>query len=859
MNLDVVDATAEALPLELLNSTNKELTAQLTRIEQQLEERQGGVQDQQRRLQFMKEHLSNVRAEIVNTQSLSDTKRREVESEESMCRLMERECARLQQQQAHLQRNAEDVRDRLTMVQDRIFHGNLKIEELKSTMDYNQEELEQWDEARRQKEEDELAIAHYSKLDEAKIKQLTHRIEKLEAGVQKQRKQLDEEVLNAQHVQGELDRVASRYRKLHDDRGGLLDEWEQVVRNIAERDEAIRISAEQYAEGVSWIQQRQQLKKSLSDALDEAKEETRAINDTIAKREKVLHNLQEAVPALTQQVQSLQDEVDALREEASRATRDKRAVILQLEEMIREIERRNRELTMTERRRAVAAEKLEEEKIIANDLQKQAEFIAQLLKDAEKTSHSIAKDVEQLKMTVFKANQELSGVRNTQTTCLSEISGAQSQGRNFNAKINQLDGESFSQQGILYNIEFNVQQMEKRVSRAKGERTEEEQKELRSKINLLQTTLDELEKQNRTLKDQVKRVREEMRQSVIAIEKLEGAKKRTLEEVLEMDLHCTHCNRDAKNLEKQREDLLIKVDTFELQLVRLRNEIRTKDAQLLTLEEKKRQLEADVAEREAEIEAHQRLLKKEASLAEEERKRLMTELLDRKKNLTAVKNRQEVLVGRMDPAQARLSQVQLVIAAAKEREDLQHRGDSLDARIRRMEKEMLKLEKTIAVIKASNWHYKHKFDKVTDSDEEVQTQKALKAKFKELKSALSRRALEANDFHATSRNKQEELCALQFERQRVEHAQKQMLQEYEAIAQDILALRETVVRYDQAIGKARGNVDADVVRDIELVSTRERLDNAVIQLLSVSRESGEEVLDVVKQMLAAHRLSVEGA
>ncbi|KAK7197812.1 hypothetical protein NESM_000734300 [Novymonas esmeraldas] len=854
MNLDVVDATAEALPLELLNNTNKELTAQLTRLEQQLEERQDGVEDQRRRLQFMKEHLGNVRAEIVNTQSLSETKRREVESEDSMCRVMERECARLRQRQTQLERSAEDVRDRLTSVQNRIFQGNLKIEELKATMDYNQEELEQWDEARRQKEEDELAIAHYSKLDEAKMKQLTQRIEKMESGLRKQRKQLDEELLASQHVQGELDRVANEYRKLHDDRSGMLDEWELVVRSITERDEAIRVAAEQYAEGVVWLQQRQQLKKSLSDSLDAAKEETEVINYTIQEREKTSQKLQEAVPVLTQQVQSLQDEVEALREEARRATRDKRAAVLQLEETIVEIERRVAELAVTEERRAIAAGRLREEELAADDLQKQSEFIAQLYRDAERTAHNIAKDIEQLKTATFKANQELAGVRAVQTTNLSEISGAQAQGKNYNAKINQLDGESFSQQGVLYNIEFSIQQMEKRVSRAKGERTEEERKELKGKIVLLQTTLDELEKQNRVLQSQVKRVREEMRQCMVAIEKLEATKKRALEEVLEMDLHCTHSDQDVKQLEKQREDLLIKADTLELQLSRLRTALRAKDAELLTLEERKRQLEADVAERVAEIEVHQRLLQMEAKLAEEERRRLVTELLERQKNLKALKNRQEVLVGRMDPAQARLSQAQLVITAAKERETLQYRGDSLDARIRRMEREMLKLEKTIAVIKASNSLYKHKFDKVSDKDEAVQTQKALKTKFKELKNAMSRRALEANEFQTTARNKQEELRALQFEQQRVGHTQQQMMQEYDAVTHDILTLREAAVRYDQAIEKAKEKVDAAVARDVELVCTRERLDSAVTQLLGVARDAGEEVFDAVRQMLVANQV-----
>ncbi|KPI90342.1 hypothetical protein ABL78_0569 [Leptomonas seymouri] len=859
MDLDVVDATAEALPLEMLNKTNKELTAQLTRYEQQLEERQNSVDDQRRRLQFMKEHLSNVRAEIVNTQSLSENKRREVESEDNMCRVMERECARLKQRQTQFEREADDVRDRLTSVQDRIFHGNLKIEELKSTMDYNQEELEQWDEARRQKEEDEMAIAHYSKQDEVKEKQLTQQIEKMESTVRKQRRELEDEMLATQHVQGELDRVAGEYRKLHDDRSSLLDEWEQVVRTIAERDEAIRIAAEQYTEGVAWIQQRQQYKKSLEDALDEAREELEVINYTIKEREKTSQKYQEAVPVLTQEVQTLQDEVGALREEAARATRDKRATALRLEEVIAEIERRKKELARTEERRAEAAERLKEEGLVALDMQQQSQFIGQLLKDAQKTHLNIEKDVEQLKNAKFKANQDLSEVRASQMTTLGEINGAQAQGKNYTAKINQLDQESFSQQGVLYNVEFSVQQMEKKVSRAKGERTEEERKELHDKINLLQNTLDELEKQHHTLQSQVKRVREEMRQASLAIERLEVSRKRTLEEVLETELFCTHTQMDEKGMEKQCEDLLIKVDTQELQLRRLRASLRAKDAELLTLEDRKRQLEADVAEREAEIEVHQRLLRMESKMAEEERKRLVTELLERKKNLAAVKTRHEVLVGRMDPAQARLSQAQLVIAAAKEREDLQYRGDSLDARIRRMEREILKMEKTIAIIRASNSQYKRKFDKVSDHDEEVRTQKALKAKFKELKNAMSHRALQANDFSATAHTKREELRALQFEHERVGRTQQQLLQGYDALTHDVLALRETAVRYDQAIEKAKTHIDEAIVRDIDLVCTRERLENTVSQLLNASREAGEEVYNAVRDLLTTHRVPVHAA
>jgi len=52
-------------------------------------------------------------------------------------------------------------------------------------MNWNQEELEQWVLAARQKEEDSLTMEKYKRGDEAKIKELNLQIEKLTVGVSK--------------------------------------------------------------------------------------------------------------------------------------------------------------------------------------------------------------------------------------------------------------------------------------------------------------------------------------------------------------------------------------------------------------------------------------------------------------------------------------------------------------------------------------------------------------------------------------------------------------------------------------------------------------------------------------------------
>ena len=57
----------------------------------------------------------------------------------------------------------------VTLLQNQIFKGNEKMDQFKLLMNWNQEELEQWALAQRQKEEDNAALEKYKHKDAAKV------------------------------------------------------------------------------------------------------------------------------------------------------------------------------------------------------------------------------------------------------------------------------------------------------------------------------------------------------------------------------------------------------------------------------------------------------------------------------------------------------------------------------------------------------------------------------------------------------------------------------------------------------------------------------------------------------------------
>uniref|UniRef100_A0A0A9YMP1 Coiled-coil domain-containing protein 39 n=1 Tax=Lygus hesperus TaxID=30085 RepID=A0A0A9YMP1_LYGHE len=141
-------------------------------------------------------------------------------------------------------------------------------------------------------------------------------------------------------------------------------------------------------------------------------------------------------------------------------------------------------------------------------MQKQAKLIHTLYSDAVKADKALDRDIEKIKQAKFTAEEQLHALRDTQRLTLAEITGAQAQGKSLKAKLNQLDEELLRQQRILYSMEFAVAQMETKVDRAQGERSEDEKRVLLAQREALQRTLNELTVQHKTVETQVKRVHE---------------------------------------------------------------------------------------------------------------------------------------------------------------------------------------------------------------------------------------------------------------------------------------------------------------------------------------------------------------
>jgi chromosome segregation ATPase len=354
---------------------------------------------------------------------------------------------------------------------------------------------------------------------------------------------------------------------------------------------------------------------------------------------------------------------------------------------------------------------LQDEQQNTKDKDAKSGHVEQAHSDSLSSLRLVEKEMKTAKENLFKESQELYRLRAEEATTLGEISGAQSAIKNLQFQISRLDQERQRQQELLYAVDFQSQLMQRKVARVSGERTVEEREEFNRRIEKLDKDMDEQKSLHTILSQQIKRQDAELKtanRTLADIKKNSEGMKGTMEE---LELQNTIMNRSVATVVKEKEESLMQHDILRLEVKRLRQQMNGKAETLYSLENRKQQLQISMEEREKEIEVHQEVLKAQIRSQEEERHKTAIELAERKQKIYNLKMKYENVLNKVkkEDGEEQHSQAYYVLKAAQEKEEMQRKGDELDDKIRRAEREIRALENTLGHLLTRNRKYKENF------------------------------------------------------------------------------------------------------------------------------------------------------
>ncbi|XP_054138320.1 coiled-coil domain-containing protein 39 [Melozone crissalis] len=708
--------------LPVANAENKALEEELHKLQKEKENLQNELTDCEERIEAMTSHLKNVRQEINFSQSLYKAKESEIETEHHFKALAEREYGRLKSDIKRLKDEIASLREKRNTQENTIIKHTKKLENLKQQMDWDEELLESWLKELNRTDNDASAIQKYALQDEGKLGALNLQIEKLTMEANQKRRALDNELTETITAQMELDRAAEDFRRVHQERQEVIRQWENAIHQMQKRDQEIDQCALLIAEIKQEIRNKEILLREKTAFLVNETVNNMEYEKKILTAEREANNLRKEFQAQDTRRTQLQDELQNLKSVVNRTASDLESLRTQITNLKKEIQGKQASLKLLNEKNASLSDKLKlaiEETLTAEE---KALKLEEILKEEEKSVEEKENEMRQLKDLLFKKTRELKAQSEKEKIILAEIEGGQKTLKSLKSRLCKLDTDLLKQQELIYNQDFYIQQIQRRLSRLEGEINSDEKEVLEGKVAELKKTLEEKKKAYDALQLLYRKLQSDIQITKRTIDKTREETSGLIEKIEELTLFNERSLQELKKAKHIKQEMMVEDNLLKLELKRLRNTLCNKAEKVLTLEKQQLELKKVIAERTEEIRIQKAMLDSQIRLLDQERHQLSAEFQDRLWKIDKLKRKYEIFTLSMMPPEGEemKSQAYYAIKAAQEKEALQQEGDDLDAKICKAEKEIMAMENSLCVLKNWNRHYKNSLKAVPETSEDIE-------------------------------------------------------------------------------------------------------------------------------------------
>ncbi|UJR23536.1 hypothetical protein I4U23_026526 [Adineta vaga] len=721
--LEEFNGLGPALAPRIPNAENRELESKIETKQRRVQLTQSDLDENVTKIHMLEDHLKNVQDELGTTQRLFNARKHEVQTEEHMKMLNEREMGRLKQDILRVENEITTIKDRKSGLADEVFRVNQSLDEMKAQIKWDQQALEAWLEESAQKDEDVMALMKYTRQDEAKVKELMLKIERMTEESNKKKRAVESEIMDTTSIQVELDKTASNFRRSHKHRQELLARWEDIIDQMHQRDRDIDLLAAQLVKlkADARTVEEQIIEKREFYNNEQRNNSERQLQMSMAERQAA--KLRSQYDDAERGRLLYENELSGLRRVVKRTEKDREAANATLAQMKKQLTERRQYLEDVKVRQGELIDKKREILDTKYTAEEKANKMDKLYLDEQEREMALNSELKMLSERMFKITQEVFDYKAKEKNLEAEINGSVVTLTNLELKTHRLDHEALKQQEVLYHQDFEMQSLERRINRMQGEKSTEEQAMLERKISELEVELQRKRDDFSMLNDQRKKIEEETRRLMKYISDIDRDKKNETKKIEELELHADNAQRLLRKLNEEKENSLVDEHLMRTEIKRLRSLLNSKADNVMNLETRQLQLQTAIKERRSEVAIHQTTLRQQLRDEDGRKAEVSAQLHDRISKIEKLKKRYEIVNISMAPPEGaneeETSQTYYVIKAAQEKEELQRAGDELDAKNRKAEQELLALQNTLRVINSGNGQTKQSYKKLPESSDEM--------------------------------------------------------------------------------------------------------------------------------------------
>lgn len=702
---------------DFANKENRNIHTMIIKKNAELQNIQTECQELKSRVSSLSLNYNKFQNEIDVSQRLLTTRIGQVEEEKHLQQLCDRESSKLLNQLTNLKHKTDDVLAMISAVNHKINIAQKRIDMFKAEEKLNQEDLEQWINVARQKEEDFLILRQYQKDDEKHLKSIMSDIEGANKIINSKNAELEKEVTTTRSLQNELNIIADHFRQMHAERERLLQQWEKTLQQMQNLNESIEKRTQDYEMRKIALNELEQSLLNHKQQLVGMEESNQQLDREISskdglivekhqefeKESVLLSTIKESVETQKYQLEQLERDCHILQEEINNYK----------EKIAQEKARKEGYMVRLEHSGQKALAQNEQENALLNE----AQSINAIVTKEEEELKQLEENIEQEKQFIFKLTQDIYQSRKNEKDLVSQIQDSQSQLKTLVNCIKDYDREAQKQLQVLYSTNFQIQGMEKKIGRCNGERSEEEKIEIQNQIDHLSTVLEEKIKSSKLLNDQVNQLELDMKATKKKKEELEKFKSDLSVQLKELHLDQDSIDKAIQEANTQKENVLVDLNMKKIQIEKLNEQIKLKNNQCLSQDNENVELRDIMMERIKEIDSHLQALRSQMMSEEQSKHEASLELNELKKQSTNLQSKYQVMIGKFEQGdEGNIETPYYVVKYAKEREEINQRGDELEEEVRIAIKELRGLEKAMEKLSGLNRSLKSSFRKSRKSE-----------------------------------------------------------------------------------------------------------------------------------------------
>jgi chromosome segregation ATPase len=684
-----------------LNGIIKNYKSEIKKINSEIEENRGMVK-------ILDEHTKSVEQQVRNKEMIVDQTKSNIILEEHTLQTVDRQIGKLTSQKKSLEEKEVDLQERFNSLQQNIIKANEKMDNYKLTMKEKLEELEQWALAARQKEDDNLVIQRYLRQDELRVKELMLHIEKLTLDVNRKAHELEKEVTETQAAQIEMEKTTEELKNLQIERQDLLDKLLKTEEQIKLRHEELKYECDCYFNNKTDLANFKTELDNKIESLNNHIKLNKNSSDDSKKREAELFKTRDLYVQNENLLKDIHNDIEIKKNELSALARELTAKINKVNFLKSELETKRKNLDEAKSSFNNKKQELSNNDNIFKSAKQREEEIARLNLQMEREAKNTREKLEKTVNDLYEKSKSLFDLREQEANMIGEINNIISAKKNIKANISKLEGEIAKQQELVYNVDFQIQLMERKVAWVQGKRTQEETNEINNEIEILEKNKLDQSKKLQKLVNSLKMIDEELRTVETKLKNAREEKKRLTDVIEELELENIKCAQDLQKITKKKEDVLVQHDLMKLEIKKLYDRLVNEANQVFKEENRLYQLELSIKEREKEILVHKEILVAEHKAAEEERHKAAMEMSQKLTRCNNLKLKYESIVQKNkksnedDSGVGEHSQAYYVIKTAQEKEELQRQKDEMDGKIKKCKKDLQSLYQTMSNLKERN-------------------------------------------------------------------------------------------------------------------------------------------------------------